>query len=207
MNANSASDDLAYLRALVDAPGNFQRSFGEAYFAAGACYGLQMLAHAAQALGWLPAAGLVSLLIGLGPTGVFLALLVWILARERASRRPAGGAIAKAVAAVLSAVGLANLILILVIGIVAWREKSLTIWLIYPCTVMVLQGMAWFVIYALRRRPWFAWVAVGWFVTAVAMALGVAYENIALFIGSAGLGFLAFMLVPGWMMMRNTKIG
>lgn len=204
-SADSARDDLAYLRALVDAPGNFQRSFGEAYFAAGLCYGLQMLAHAAQALGWLPGDGLAAVLIGIGPTIVFLALLTWIIDRERRSRRPAGGAIAKAVAAVLSAVGIANLALIFVIGLIAWREKSLVIWLIYPCTVMVLQGMAWMVIFTLRRRAWFAGVAMGWFATAAAMSVGVAFQSFALFIGAGGLGFLAFMLVPGWILMRQSR--
>lgn len=203
--SDSARDDLAFMRALVEAPGNFQRSFGEAYFAAGLCYGLQMLAHAAQAIGWLPGAGLASLVIGIGPTIVFLGLLAWIIARERSSGRPAGGAIAKAVGAVLSSVGIANLALIFVIGLVAWRERSLVIWLVYPCTVMVLQGMAWMVIYALRRRAWFAGVALGWFATAGFMAVGVAYQNFALFIGAAGLGFLAFMLVPGLVLMRQSR--
>jgi len=205
MNQDTARDDLAYLRALVEAPGNFQRSFGEAYLAAGACYGLQMLGHAAQAVGWLPDEGLVSLSLGIGPTVVFLALLSWIIARERASARPAGGVVAKAVAAVLGAIGVANLVLIFVIGLVAWREESLVIWLIYPCTVMVLQGTAWLVIYALRRRPWFGGVALGWFATAGAMAVGVAYQNLALFIGAAGLGFLAFMFVPGWILVRQSQ--
>jgi hypothetical protein len=208
MNADpkSAQDDLAYMRALVDAPGNFQRSFGEGYFAAGLCYGAQMLAHAAQTMGWLPGEGPVALLIGLGPTVVFLVLLSWVIVRERASRRPAGGAVAKAVAAVLGAIGLANLVLIFVVGIVAWREQSLVIWLIYPCAVMVLQDTAWLVIYALRRRAWFGGVALGWFATAAVMAVGDAYQNMTLFIAAGGVGFLAFMLVPGWLMMRQSRV-
>jgi hypothetical protein len=203
--SDSARDDLAFMRALVEAPGNFQRSFGEAYFAAGLCYGLQMLAHAGQAMGWIPQDSLYGLSIGFAPTFVFLGLLAWIIARERASGRPAGGAIARAVAAVLSAVGVANLMLVFIIGLVAWREKSLVVWLIYPCTVIVLQGMAWMVIYALRRRAWFGGVALGWFATAAVMAVGVAYHNTALFIGSAGLGFLAFMLIPGLVLMRQSR--
>lgn len=207
MNADpkSAQDDLAYMRALVEAPGNFQRSFGEAYFAAGLCYGLQMLGHAAQMLGWIPGDGLPALLLGLGPTVVFLALLTWIIGRDRKAQRPSGGAVAKAVGAVLSAVGVANLFLIAIVGVIAWSQKSLIVWLIYPCTVLVLQGTAWMVIYALRRRAWFAIVAFGWFITAVVMAVAVAFENFAVFIGAGGFGFLAFMLVPGWVMMRQSE--
>lgn len=204
---DSARDDLAYMRALVEAPGNFQRSFGEAYFTAGLCYGLQMLGHAAQALGWLPGSGLLALTIGIAPTLVFLVLLAWIIHRERRGGLPAGGAVGRAIAAVGSSAGLANLFLIAVVGIVAWSQKSLTIWLIYPCAVLVLQGSVWLVFYMLRRRFWLAVVAFGWFVTALLMAVGVALQNTALFIGMGGFGFLAFMLVPGWILMRQPDAG
>jgi hypothetical protein len=200
---DSARDDLAYMRSLVETPGSFQRSFGEAYFAAGLCYGVQMLLHAGQQLGWVANEGPVALAVGLGPTVVFLALLFWLIRRRR---EPTGGSmVSRAVAAVLGAAGVANLVLIVVIGSVAWREHSLTVWLIYPCTVLVLQGMAWLVIYALRRRTWFGIVAFGWFVTAMVMALAV--RDLDVFIAAAGFGFIAFMLVPGWLIMRQPRIG
>lgn len=205
MNTDTARDDLAYLRALVETPGNFQRSLGESYFAAGLCYGVQMLLHAGQAVGWIQEDGLPGLAIGLGPTVVFLGLLTWIIARDRAQRPAGGGMVARAVGAVFGAVGIANLALVFVIGWVAWREQSLTIWLIYPCAVMVLQGMAWMVVYALRRRPWFAVVATGWFATGIGMALAIGTPGA--FIAVAGFGFLAFMLVPGWVLMRQPRIG
>ncbi len=202
MNGDSARDDLAYLRALVEAPGSFQRSLGESYFAAGLCYGVQMLLHAGQLAGWIPPGSAAGLTIGFAPTVVFLGLLVWIIRRHPA--KPGGSVVARAVGAVFGAVGLANLALIVVIGSVAWREQNLTIWLIFPCTVLILQGLAWMVVYALRRRLWFAVVAAGWFVTAIAMALAI--KAPAAFIGIGGFGFLAFMLVPGWVMMRQPTI-
>lgn len=205
-STDTARDDLAYMRALVDAPGNFQHSFGATYFAAGLCYGLQMVGHAAQLIGWIPGEGPAALVLGFGPTVAFLALLLWIMRRDRASGRPSGGAVAKAVAAMLSSVGLANLVLIVVVGVIAWKQKSILIWLIYPCTVMVFQGAAWLAIYALRRRGWTGAVAAGWFATAVVMALGVAYQNLALFIGAAGVGFLAFMIAPGLVIMRQSRV-
>jgi hypothetical protein len=207
MNTDTARDDLAYMRALVDAPGNFRRSFGEAYFAAGLCYGVQMLLHGVQRFGWLPGEGPIALTIGIGPTVVFMGLLTWIIRRERASRPPAGGAVARAIAAVGSAVGLANLVLIFVIGVVALSEKSLKIWLLYPCTVMVLQAMVWLVIFVLRRRAWFGVVAAGWFLVAAVMAVAIATWNVDVFMITAALGFFAFMLVPGWLIMRQRPIG
>jgi hypothetical protein len=61
--------------------------------------------------------------------------------------------------------------------------------------------MAWMVVYALRRRAWYGVVAVGWFGTGVGMALAI--HNAAAFIAIGGAGFIAFMLVPGWVMMRQ----
>lgn len=205
MNTDTARDDLAYMRALVDTPAKFQRSFGEAYFAAGLCYGVQMLLHAAQSLGWLPPGELVGLSIGLGPTVVFLGLLTWVIRRERASGRGLAGTAARAISAVLGAIGVANLVLILVIGVVAWREQSLIVWLIYPCAVLILQGTAWLVIYAVWRRTWFAVVALGWFVAAVGGAVAAAFQQMAAFITIGGLAFLVLMLIPGWVMMRQSK--
>jgi hypothetical protein len=201
MTPTSAQDDLAFMRSLVDTTGSFQRSFGEAYFAAGLCYGVQMLLHAAQWMGWI-GDGPIGLVIGLGPTVVFLGLLAWIIVRGR--HEPSGGSfVSRAVGALFGAAGVANLALVAVIGSVAWREQSLTIWLIYPCVVLILQGMAWMVVYALRRRAWYGVVALGWFATGVAM--GLAIDDPPAFIGIGGAGFIAFMLVPGWAMMRRPK--
>jgi hypothetical protein len=201
MTPTSAQDDLAFMRSLVDTTGGFQRSFGEAYFAAGLCYGVQMLLHAGQMAGWI-GNGPIGLVIGLGPTIVFVAVLAWII--RRGSREPAGsGVVSRAIGALFAAVGTANLALIAVIGSVAWREQNFTIWLIYPCVVLILQGMAWMVVYALRRRTWYGAVAIGWFVTGVAMALAI--QNPAVFIAVGGVGFVALMLLPGWAMMRRPR--
>ena len=71
-----ARDDLAFMRALVEPTDNWQKQFGETYFAAGLCYCAQMLLHGGQFLGLAPSSGPVALAIGLGPTVVFLVLLV-----------------------------------------------------------------------------------------------------------------------------------
>jgi hypothetical protein len=200
MNVEKARDDLAFMRALVEPTDNWQRQFGQTYFAAGLCYCVQMLLHGGQFVGLAPSSGPVALAIGLGPTVVFLALLVWIIRRNRQS--PAGGATTRAVGSVFGAVGATNLALVLVIGSVAWRWHSLGAWLIYPCVVMVLQGLAWLVAFMLRRRRWLALVALGWFVTGLAMA--VCIDNPAGFVVSAGVGMFAFMLLPGLFMLRQS---
>jgi hypothetical protein len=201
MDAETARDDLAFLRALVEPDDRWQRQFGEIYATAGACYCAQMLLHGAELLGLVSATGLTGLAIGLGPTIVFLALLCVFLIRNR--QYPSGGATARAVGAVFGAVGLTNLVLIAAIGSIAWRWHSVQTWLIFPCVVMVLQGMAWLVAYMLRRRGWLAAVAAGWFVTGVAMAAYI--DQPAGFVISAGAGMFACMLLPGVYMVRQTR--
>ncbi|HET6971084.1 MAG TPA: hypothetical protein VFH92_08165 [Phenylobacterium sp.] len=201
MTPDSARDDLAFLRALVDQPeSGFQRGFSQTYAAAGGCYGAQMLLHVAQYyLGWFQTP-VSALLVGLLPTVVFVLMLVVILRRNRLR---GASTVSRAVGAAFSAVGVANLVLIVAIGSLALREKSLTIWLLYPTTVIILQGAAWLVAFMLRRRPWMGWLAAGWFATGVGMALSI--ETQGVFILVLGLSFFAFMLAPGLFLMRQNR--
>jgi hypothetical protein len=198
MSSDALREDLSFLRSLVEGGQDWQRPFGRVYFAAGLCYGVQMLMHGAQLLGVLPTAGWSAIAVGFGPTGVFLALLTILI---RLNGPMIGSAVAKAVGSVFGAVGICNLVLAAVIATVAWREQSLTIWLIFPCVVMALQGLAWLTAWQLRRRAWLLVVAAGWFATSLAMAISI--ENIAGYVIAAGVGMFGFMLVPGAVMMRR----
>jgi hypothetical protein len=195
-DAETAREDLAFLRTLLD-KGDGRSAFGEGYFAAGLIYGAQMLLHGAQALGWLPPSGLLALVVGLGPTLIFLPVLAWITWRHRSERAATTG---RAIGAVFGAVGTANLALVAAIGAVAWREHSLTTWLIYPCAVFILQGAAWLVASVLRRRPWMLAVAGGWMAAGVVMAFCVG--SFGAYILVAGLGIWVCMALPGWTIMR-----
>jgi hypothetical protein len=200
-DAQSARDDLAFLRSLVgESEARQMRSFGEAYFSAGLLYGGQMLLHAGQAAGLLPQAGLVALAIGVGPTVLFMPVLAWIIIRNR--RFPMQGPVGRAVSGMFGIAGMSNLVLVAVIGAVAWREHSLTTWLIYPCAVFVLQGAAWLFAFMMRRRAWLLAVALGWFACAVAMALTVTMLN--WFILFAGLGLWLCMALPGFAVLRQS---
>jgi hypothetical protein len=202
--SQTAAEDLAFIRALVTAGDDGTRQFGEVYFAAGLCYGVQMLMHAAQGIRLLPGSGLGALAIGLGPTVVFLVWLTWIIV-DRIRRRKGAppSTVGRAVAAVFGAAGLSNLALVAVIGSVALRERSITIWLIYPCAVFILQGAAWFVSYALRRRLWLAAVGAGWILSALGMAAFI--TDMPMFILFTSLGILGCMALPGWVMLRLSR--
>ena len=202
-DAQSARDDLAFLRAIVGDDETVQmRGFGRVYFVSGLIYGGQMLLHAAQALGAIPQTPLFATLIGLGPTVLFIPVLIAVLWSNRATQP--GGAVSRAVGGVFGAIGLANLALILVIGSVALHERSVQIWLIFPCCVFVLQGTAWLFAFMMRRRAWFLWVAIGWYACAIAMALSI--FSLGYFILFAGLGLWLCMALPGWLMLRAGRL-
>jgi hypothetical protein len=198
MNVDDARDDLAFIRALVAPEDHWQRQFGKIYAAAGACYGIQMLGHIGQFLNLTPREGWGAQAIGWGPSVVFLGILIWIIRRDGPQR---GGTTSRAVGAVFASVGLANLALCASIGSVALRLHSQPIWLIYPCVVMVLQGLAWMVAFMMRRRAWLGVVAVGWFAVGVAMAIFI--DNMAGYVAAATVGIFCFMLIPGLYIARQ----
>ena len=195
---HSAQDDLAFMRGLVDGNSAFPAAFGETYLAGGLIYGLQVLVQASLAPTLPP---LVQLIAGIGPTVIFLAALTWIIWRHRHVR--AGSAVSRALNAAFGCVGLANLALVCVIGSLALRRHSLEIWLIYPCVVFVLQGMAWLIAFALRKRAWQGVVGIGWFVAAIGMALCIG--SLGSYALVAGLSLIGLMAVPGAVMMRLAR--
>jgi hypothetical protein len=197
-DVRAAEENLAFLRALVERRDNTTAAWAQGYFAAGLIYGGQMLMHAGQLFGLLPSAGLAALAIGIGPTLVFLPIIIWINWRHRTDRPPP--AVGRAIAAVFGAVGASTLAMIVIVGWSALRTQSLAIWLIYPATVFVLQGAAWMVAFVLRRRAWLGLVAAGWF--AFALAMGFTTDRIGLYLSFCGLGIWTCMALPGLLMLR-----
>jgi hypothetical protein len=204
-DTQSLRDDLAFLRALVepaDSGQRYWRAFGEAYLAAGVCYGAQILLNVGQMLGLVPATGGAALAIGVVPTLVFVGLLVWIIVRHRGGQA-GSGLMARAVGNLFGVLGLANLGLAAAIGYVALREHSMTTWLIYPCCVFILQGAAWLVALSLRRTRWYGLVALGWIVSGLGMAASI--ESMAWYAAFGAFGLVFCMALPGWHLMRTNR--
>jgi len=198
----SVQDDLAFMRALVDGGGGLvPAAFGETYLAAGLIYGLQILVQSSQAMGLPALPPQAEMIAGVLPTIIFIPVLAWIIWRNR--RTGQGGSTSRAVGATFGCIGLANLALICVIGSVAYRQKSLETWLIYPCVVFVLQGAAWLVSCALRKRAWLGLVGLGWFAAAMGMALSIG--SIQHYAIVAGLSMLLLMVIPGAVMIRLAR--
>ena len=205
MNADiqSLRDDLAFLRTLVHAGEDNYRPLGEGYLLGGLVYGGEMLLHVGQRAGLVPASPLASLIVGAGPTVIFIAGLVFLLRRHGAMMPACAGLTTKAIRTAFTAIGISNVALIAVIGAVAIREQSLTVWFIFPCTVFVLQGTAWLLAFLLRRHAWQGVIAVGWFATGIAMAFFVTRQDIYILV--AGVSLLGFMALPGYLMLRHAR--
>jgi hypothetical protein len=205
MNADiqSLRDDLAFMRTLLQAGEDNYRPLGEGYLLGGLVYGGEMLLHLGQIAGLVPATLVVSVIVGAGPTAIFIAGLVFLLRRHGATMPASGGLTTKAIRTAFAAIGISVLALIAVIGAVAIREQSLTVWLIFPCTVFVLQGTAWLLAFLLRRHSWQGVIAAGWFATGIAMAIFVTRQDIYILL--AGVGLLGFMALPGYLMLRYAR--
>lgn len=195
-------DDLAFLRAVAEGGGErggLGAPGAALYGAAGLLYGVQTLGHFAQVRGVLVMPALGALLLAWGPTVIFAILMTVVIILDR--KRPQVGPANRAVNAAFSATGLANLALIVVFAAAAIRNHDFKYWLFHPAVVFVIQGAVWFVVFALRKRGWMALVALGWLVSGVALGLLIDRPDLYLLIASFGL--FAFMMVPGFHMMRQ----
>lgn len=196
--AESARDDLAFVRALVTEGGQVQQSVGAGLFAGGACYGVQcLLQWAILASGW-KAPDLLNLAIGILPTILFLALLTRLIWRDRENSQHGIGT--RALNAAFGGAGLAMLTTSLIFGYLAFREQSIMIWLFHPLMVCVVQGTVWYIAYAIRRRGWIGLVSGAWFACALVLTLLMSHH---VFVLVLALALLFLMALPGWVMMRS----
>jgi hypothetical protein len=200
-NIKAVRDDLAFMRTLAEGgSGGMGRPGSALYTAAGLIYGLQCLGHYAQAIGLLTLGKVGSLVLGLGPTVLFLVLMVGVIILDR--RMPAGGVANRAVNAAFAGVGIANLTIAWIFAAAASSHHDFRYWLFHPAVVFTLQGAAWYVVFMLRRRPWMLVTAAGWLGTG--LALGLLIDAPVTYTLVAALGLFAWMMVPGLVMMRQS---
>ena len=197
----SVQDDLAFLRTVAEGRGGAGLGVagGALYASAGLIYGLECLGHYGQAIGLLRMPALGNLLLAWLPTLIFVVLMTVVIVIDR--KRPTGGVTNRAVNAAFSGAGIANLALIVIFASAAARHHDFHYWLFHPAVVFVLQGAVWYVVFTLRKRPWMMLVAAGWLVSGV--ALGMLIERPDLYLLVASLGLFAWMMAPGYVMMRQ----
>lgn len=194
--------NLAFVKALVSEGGRSQMSAGLAFLAGGLCYGSQCLLQWAEVRGWLPY-GALGLFIGIAPTVIFGTVVGYVVWRDRKNGQQAVAT--RALNAAFSAGGLTNLFIMVVFGYNAIVEKSMTIWLFYPCMVCALQGAVWFIAYAIRKKLWLAFVSAGWFLTT--LVLGLTIRDVPSYVLILGLALLFLMGGSGAYMIHQAKKG
>ncbi|MBB4659119.1 hypothetical protein [Parvularcula dongshanensis] len=203
-NEDQARADLAFLRNVVSGERPFGRSMGIVYGAAGLLYGTQCavsLAHLWRPGGLSPWVNLANAVL---PTVLFVLVLV---TAGRADRHGGGvkGPVGRAIDAAFSGTGLAILVLIVVFGVSAYRQDSMTMWLYHPVVVCVLQGAVWYGAAVLRRRCWMGGVAAGWLLSG--LAAGLLVENLEAYLLVLTVALFAFMAVPGYVLLRLSRTG
>ncbi len=195
------SGDLSFLKSLVSEGPKAQATAGQVFMTAGILYGVQCLLNwlgIVMKLNWSP---LVWLLVGFGPTALFILALVVIIWRGRGDQ-PQGVA-ARALNAAYTSAGVANLFVVAVFGYNAMQEKSMVLWLLYPAVICIIQGSVWYVAFMIRRKPWLMAVSAGWF--ASGLALGGLIHNISAYLLVLGVTLLVLMGGSGWYMLRTAQ--
>ncbi|HEY3812251.1 MAG TPA: hypothetical protein VGL66_03425 [Caulobacteraceae bacterium] len=196
----NAREDLAFMRSLVEPDGRrAQAGAGRVFMAAGLIYGAQCLAQWAGFAGLVPAPLVLNLWVGLGPTVLCAAVILLMAVINRGVKQTSTQ---RALNAVFTSMGFANLSMVAVFAIVALQRHDWTIWELYACVVFAFQGAAWLASFALSKRMWRLAVALGWFATAVALSLLLGTAD---YILVAGLGLILFMALPGWAMVAAAR--
>jgi hypothetical protein len=195
--------DLAFMRAIVSEGPHWQAASGQLYMVAGIAYGLQCLIQ------WVPLAGLAQypvwlhLAASIVPTLVFLAVMTHVLWRDRKIKHQ--GVATRALNAIFSSTGLANLFMVAVFAYNAITQKSITIWLYYPIVVCAFQGAAWYAVYMIRKKGWMAAISAGWFLTT--LLLGIFIYTPANYVLVLAFALTALMGGGGYIMLRQAKVG
>jgi hypothetical protein len=193
------------MRALVDGgrqPGLMAGSGPSIYMVAGLLYGTQCLYHLVEMLTpirWPPP---LTLAVAIGVNVVFFAYLAVVLIRER-KLRLGGSAAGRALNAMFGATGLANIGFVIIFALNSIWRHDFTLWLLYPATVFILQGAAWYVAFLMRRKPWMAWTGLGWFASGT--ALGLLLTDITAYLAICTAALFLCMALPGWIMIRQGR--
>lgn len=202
----SAEDDLAFMRSIVEGGGRTPMTLAICYLAGGLLYGLQCLFHVGQATGLIRWPDLANLAFVVGISVAFLSVLTWAILKDRkAGSANRGPMAARTLNAAFSATGLANTAVIIVFAVGAVRDQDFAIWLYYAAIVFALQAAAWFMAWTLKRKGWMLATALGGWATAV--ALGVLVREPFWYLGVCTVALFLLFALPGWIMFRDARAG
>lgn len=160
LDADTAREDLAFLKAIVaERPVNLQLA-GLLYGGAGAIYGLQTLL-CALALSGYAILGDATYWISALTANVGYLTLVAVVELTNLNRNRAKGTAGRALTAAFAGVGIANGVTAIGFGLANLNGFTSDIWLLFPIIVCAFQGACWFIASFIIRRPWTWVVATG----------------------------------------------
>jgi hypothetical protein len=201
---HSPEDDLAFMRSILERGGPPPMTLAICYLAGGLLYGLQCLFHVGQVAGLIQWPDLANLAFVIGISVSFLSVLTWAILKDRRTGTARRGPMAtRTLSAAFNATGMANLAVIIVFAVGAYRDQDFAIWLYYAAIVFALQSAAWFMAWTLRRKGWMLATALGGWVTAV--TLGVLVREPFWYLGVCTLACFLLFALPGWVMFRDAR--
>jgi hypothetical protein len=188
-------DELAYLRALASERSISLTREGALLFA---------LAPV-DFLYWLLSSGGISLR-GLWQHAPWVAgtiLFLICLFKIKAKVPRTSGVSARAIGAASASVGfgITAALPALILGAFKLHQPSLVA-AVFPIVVLTLYGAVWTVVYAVKRRPWFVFVAIGCFAAIIAcgLVMGEPQEWLVL-----AIAMILLVATPGAAMIRQSR--
>ncbi len=172
LTSQTAAGDLAFLRTLVDEQPKTYKNAGIIYSSAGIIYGLQCLVNWALLKGQTVVPDILWLLLGFGPTVLFLIICIWVPMKSKINTHQKGIA-TRAIMAVFASVGIANAVMAMVFGFAAYQRGDFSLYLFFPVVVCAFQGAVWCAIAMIQRRTWMWVTAIGWFMASAFLSLTV----------------------------------
>ncbi len=204
LDPDTARDDLAFIRAIVEERRPGLRAGGFLYAAAGAIYGTQALIAAAIFSGAAPALDDLYGWVVLAANGLFMALIGGSFWRHRKDLEVRGAA-SRAISATFAGVGLANGAVALGFALISIQTQDEGVWFVFPIVVCGFQGAVWYMFAMVAKRAWMGVVAAGWYVAAVVM--GALISQPTLYLVAVAAALFALMAVPGAVLMRAANDG
>lgn len=164
-------DDIAFMKGMTQDSSRALVRDGAILIAVGVVFGLDSFRFWGIMAGFLPWAKPTEHFYGFDAFAVFVVVLYAIMRRFRGLAQSGRG---RAVSAAWLGVGLAYAVALLSLGAAAWRLKQplMMIWM-PPMILFILYGASWWIAFAVKRRAWFAGVAIGSFATAILSGLAI----------------------------------
>ncbi len=190
-------DDIAFMRALTEESGHSMAREGAILAAVGIIFGLTALQY------WLLRMEVFTVPRSWQPflwlDGVIAYLITLTIIHRRFPKRPGVGP--RAMEAAWAGVGIGITVAAIALGVSGWRlQMPMLASGAFPIVLFTLYGTAWGVAFAVKRRTWFALVAIGCSAAAIACGFLIGTHEEWLLLS---LGLFALVAVPGFVILRR----